>query len=85
MKDRLPLIMARFFTAGLVTGFVEYLDFHIVFSPFSTNNVGFFGEKLSKVWFRDYNTSRALCFLYRKPLLGFATSLVLTLSIYAIV
>jgi hypothetical protein len=36
-------------------------------------------DELSKVWFRDYNTSEGIVF-FTVAIMGFATTLVLTLS-----
>ncbi|MCK0188770.1 DUF4199 domain-containing protein [Arenibacter sp. F20364] len=67
------------FTAGIITGFVGTLIFTIFFAFYSTEiNLGFLDE-LSKVWFKDYNTSEGIVF-FTVAIMGFATSLVLTLS-----
>ena len=68
------------FTAGIVTGFVGTLIFTIFFAFYATEiNLGFLDE-LSKVWFKDYNTSEGIVF-FTVAIMGFATSLVLTLAI----
>lgn len=67
------------FAAGIVTGFVGTLIFTFFFAFYATEiNLGFLDE-LSKVWFRDYNTSEGIVF-FTVAIMGFATSLVLTLS-----
>jgi len=67
------------FSAGIVTGFVGTLIFTIFFAFYATEiNLGFLDE-LSKVWFRDYNTSEGIVF-FTVAIMGFATSLVLTLA-----
>jgi len=67
------------FTAGIVTGFVGTLIFTLFFAFYATEiNLGFLDE-LSKVWFRDYNTSEGIVF-FTVAIMGFATTLVLTLS-----
>ena len=67
------------FTAGIVTGFVGTLIFTIFFAFYATEiNLGFLDE-LSKVWFKDYNTSEGIVF-FTVAIMGFATSLVLTLA-----
>jgi len=67
------------FTAGIVTGFVGTFIFTLFFAFYSTEiNLGFLDE-LSKVWFRDYNTSEGIVF-FTVAIMGFATTLVLTLS-----
>ena len=67
------------FTAGIVTGFVGTLIFTIFFAFYATEiNLGFLDE-LSKVWFKDYNTSEGIVF-FTVAIMGFASSLVLTLA-----
>jgi uncharacterized integral membrane protein len=67
------------FTAGIVTGFVATIIFTFFFAFYATEiNVDFL-DKLSKVWFRDYNTSAGIVF-FTVAIMGFATTLVLTLS-----
>lgn len=67
------------FTAGIVTGFVATILFTFFFAFYATEiNEGFLGE-LSKVWFKDYNTSEGIVF-FTVAIMGFATTLVLTLS-----
>ncbi|MDX1364591.1 MAG: DUF4199 domain-containing protein [Arenibacter latericius] len=67
------------FAAGLVTGFVATIIFTIFFAFYSTEiNLNFLDE-LSKVWFKDYDTSEGIVF-FTVAIMGFATTVVLTLS-----
>ncbi|WP_086475811.1 MULTISPECIES: DUF4199 domain-containing protein [Arenibacter] len=67
------------FTAGIVTGFVATIIFTIFFAFYATEiNLGFL-DQLSRVWFKDYNTSEGIVF-FTVAIMGFATTLVLTLS-----
>lgn len=67
------------FAAGIITGFVSTLIFTLFFALYSTEvNTGFL-EELSTVWFKDYNTAEGIVF-FTVAIMGFATSLVLTLS-----
>ena|SRR5690606_11765485 len=67
------------FMAGIVTGFIATLIFTIFFAFYATEvNLDFLGE-LSKVWFKDYHTSAGIVF-FTVAIMGFATTLVLTLS-----
>ncbi|MDO6818359.1 DUF4199 domain-containing protein [Zobellia sp. 1_MG-2023] len=67
------------FTAGLVTGFVATLVFTIFFAFYSTELNGMFLEQLSTAWFNDYKSFEGIVF-FTVAIMGFATSLVLTLS-----
>lgn len=67
------------FTAGMVTGFVATLIFTFFFALYSTEiNVGFL-EQLSSVFFKDFKDFEAIVF-FTVAIMGFATTLVLTLS-----
>lgn len=67
------------FIAGITTGFIATLIFTIFFAFYATEvNLDFLGE-LSKVWFKDYQTSGGIVF-FTVAIMGFATTLVLTLS-----
>ena len=67
------------FMAGIVTGFIATLIFTLFFAFYATEvNLDFLG-KLSKVWFKDYHTSAGIVF-FTVAIMGFATTLVLTLS-----
>ncbi|WP_149274516.1 DUF4199 domain-containing protein [Pareuzebyella sediminis] len=67
------------FTAGVVTGFVATLIFTLFFALYATElDTDFLGE-LSTVWFKDYKNFEGIVF-FTVAIMGFATSLVLTLS-----
>ena len=67
------------FMAGIVTGFIATLIFTVFFAFYATEvDLDFLGG-LSKVWFKDYHTSAGIVF-FTVAIMGFATSLVLTLS-----
>ena len=67
------------FTAGMVTGFVATLIFTLFFALYSTEiNTGFL-EQLSTVFFKDFQNFEGIVF-FTVAIMGFATTLVLTLS-----
>jgi len=69
----------RGFAAGIVTGFVATLIFTIFFAFYATEiNIDFLPE-LSEQWFKNENTGAGIVF-FTVAIMGFATSLVLTLS-----
>ncbi|MEH6680700.1 MAG: DUF4199 domain-containing protein [Sediminicola sp.] len=67
------------FSAGIVTGFTATLIFTIFFAFYCTEINPEFLDRLSEVWFRNYNISEGILF-FTVAIMGFATSLVLTLS-----
>lgn len=67
------------FTAGIVTGFVATLIFTIFFAFYSTEVNTAFLKDLSATWFKDYGSFEAIVF-FTVAIMGFATTLVLTLS-----
>lgn len=67
------------FMASLLTGFNATIIFTIFFGLYSTEfNPGFLDDLIT-VWIKDYNTSIGIV-LFVVAIMGFATSLVLTLS-----
>ncbi|MGB5821786.1 MAG: DUF4199 domain-containing protein [Saonia sp.] len=67
------------FKAGITTGFLATLIFTIFFAFYSTEiNEGFL-EKLSSVFFKDFKNFEGIVF-FTVAIMGFATTLVLTLS-----
>ncbi len=79
IKDNNGFNYGKGFSAGILTGFISTIIFTIFFAFYSTEvNPGFL-EDLSTVWFKDYNTSAGIVF-FTVAIMGFATSLVLTLS-----
>lgn len=67
------------FTAGLTTGFVATLLFTLFFAVYSTELNRSFLKELSEVWAKNYKNFEGIVF-FTVAIMGFATSLVLTLS-----
>jgi len=67
------------FTAGITTGFIASLLFTIFFAFYSTELNSDFLDELSKVWAKDYKNFQGIVF-FTVAVMGFATTLVLTLS-----
>ena len=70
---------AHGFKTGLVTGFVGTVLFTIFFAFYSTEINTEFLPALSSVWFKDFQNFEAIVF-FTVAIMGFATTLVLTLS-----
>ncbi|SDS25294.1 Protein of unknown function [Gramella sp. MAR_2010_147] len=67
------------FMAGLLTGFNATIIFTIFFGLYATEfNPGFLDDLIT-VWIKDYNTNIGIV-LFVVAVMGFATSLVLTLA-----
>jgi hypothetical protein len=78
-RDRDGFNYGKGFTAGMVTGFVATLIFTAFFALYSTEiNTGFLAE-LSTVFFKDFQNFEGIVF-FTVAIMGFATTLVLTLS-----
>ncbi|MGB5647307.1 DUF4199 domain-containing protein [Muriicola sp.] len=67
------------FKAGLVTGFMATLVFTIFFAIYSTEIDPEFLEHLSSQWFSSFESFEAIVF-FTVAIMGFATTIVLTLS-----
>lgn len=67
------------FSAGIVTGFVATLIFTIFFALYSTELNTAFLQELSPTWYDRYASFQAIVF-FTVAIMGFATSLVLTLA-----
>lgn len=67
------------FAAGLVTGFVATFIFTLFFALYATEINGAFLQELTTVWFNDFKSFEGIVFL-TVAIMGFVTSLVLTLS-----
>jgi len=79
IQNRATFNYGRGFTAGIVTGFVATLIFTIFFAFYATEiNIDFLPQ-LSEQWFKNENTGAGIVF-FTVAIMGFATSLVLTLS-----
>ena len=70
---------AHGFKTGIVTGFVGTILFTIFFALYSTEINTEFLPALSSVWFKDFQNFEAIVF-FTVAIMGFATTLVLTLS-----
>ena len=67
------------FKTGLVTGFVATIVFTVFFAFYSTELNTAFLPELSTVWFKNFQNFEAIVF-FTVAIMGFATTLVLTLS-----
>lgn len=67
------------FSAGIVTGFVATLIFTVFFAFYATELSAGFLEELSSVFFKDFKNFEGIVF-FTVAIMGFATTLVLTLS-----
>lgn len=67
------------FMAGITMGFVATLLFTIFFAFYSTELNSTFLDELSEVWAKDYKNFQGIVF-FTVAIMGFATTLVLTLS-----
>jgi magnesium-transporting ATPase (P-type) len=67
------------FKVGLITGFVATLIFTVFFAIYSTEIDPEFLEHLSSQWFSRFESFEAIVF-FTVAIMGFATSIVLTLS-----
>jgi len=67
------------FIAGITTGFAASLLFTIFFAFYSTELDSGFLNELSEVWAKDYKNFEGIVF-FSVAVMGFATTLVLTLS-----
>lgn len=69
----------RGFTVGIITGFVATLLFTIFFAFYSTEISSDFLPNLSSAFFKDFKDFEGIVF-FTVAIMGFATSLVLTLA-----
>ncbi|MCL6267510.1 DUF4199 domain-containing protein [Flagellimonas myxillae] len=67
------------FMAGVTTGFIATLLFTIFFALYATELSSTFLSELSDVWAKDYSNFEGIVF-FTVAIMGFATTLVLTLS-----
>ncbi|MET1258802.1 DUF4199 domain-containing protein [Flagellimonas sp. DF-77] len=67
------------FKAGMTTGVVATILFTIFFALYSTELNPVFLDELSAVWSKDYTNFKGIVF-FTVAIMGFATTLVLTLS-----
>ncbi|SDD61887.1 Protein of unknown function [Pricia antarctica] len=67
------------FTAGIVTGFIATILFTLFFAVYSTEINPEFLRQLADTWFKSFKDFEAIVF-FTVAIMGFATTLVLTLS-----
>tara|TARA_R110002167_G_scaffold261316_17_gene467841 strand:- start:1485 stop:1940 length:456 start_codon:yes stop_codon:yes gene_type:complete len=79
LKDQEGFRYGSGFTAGLVTGFVATMVFTLFFTFYSTEVNPLFLKDVSAVWFKNYGSFEAIVF-FTVAIMGFATTLVLTLA-----
>ena len=78
LKDKFNY--GRGFSAGVVTGFLATLIFTLFFALYATEINPEFLKNLAAQWFNDFRDFEGIVF-FTVAIMGFATSLVLTLSI----
>ncbi len=79
IQNRAGFNYGKGFKTGLLTGFVATIIYTFFFAFYSTEiNPGFLKE-LSEAWFSDFKDFEAIVF-FTVAIMGFATTLVLTLS-----
>ena len=79
VREKDNFTYSKGFTAGMTTGFVATLIFTIFFALYSTELNSTFLAELSTVFFEDYKNFEGIVF-FTVAIMGFATTLVLTLS-----
>ncbi len=79
LSEKYEFNYGKGFTAGIVTGFLATILFTLFFTLYSTEVNPEFLEQLSAKWFKDSGDFKAIVF-FTVAIMGFATSLVLTLS-----
>lgn len=79
LSEKYQFNYGKGFTAGIVTGFLATILFTLFFTLYSTELNPEFLEQLSAKWFKDSGGFKAIVF-FTVAIMGFATSLVLTLS-----
>ena len=67
------------FKTGVITGFVATLIFTVFFAVYAEEIAPDFLQQLSTTWFTNYQSFEAIVF-FTVAIMGFATSLVLTLT-----
>ncbi|TMU55385.1 DUF4199 domain-containing protein [Flagellimonas algicola] len=79
MREGKAFSYGKGFMAGVTTGFIATLLFTIFFAFYSTELSSTFLSDLSEVWSKDYSNFEGIVF-FTVAIMGFATTLVLTLS-----
>ncbi len=79
VKEKENFNYGKGFTAGMTTGFVATIIFTCFFALYSTELNSTFLAELSTVFFEDYKNFEGIVF-FTVAIMGFATTLVLTLS-----
>ena len=77
--DKAKFSYGKAFTAGIVTGFVATLVFTLFFAVYAMEINTTFIESLSGPWFDEFKSFQAIVF-FTVAIMGFSTSVVLTLS-----
>lgn len=67
------------FMAGVITGFVGTLIFTLFFAVYCTEINPEFMQEIAEAWFKSFKSFEAILF-FTVAIMGFATTLVLTLS-----
>ncbi|MGB6152340.1 MAG: DUF4199 domain-containing protein [Pricia sp.] len=79
LSEKYKFNYGKGFTAGIVTGFLATILFTLFFAIYCTEVNPDFMEMLAEQWFKDFKNFEAIVF-FTVAIMGFATSLVLTLS-----
>lgn len=79
IENRTTFSYAKGFTAGILTGFVATLIFTLFFAFYATEINLEFLPQLSEQWFKNRETGAGIVF-FTVAIMGFATTVVLTLS-----
>ena len=79
LKEQKDFNYGKGFTAGILTGFIATILFTVFFALYCTEINPEFAEALAAKWFRSFKNFEAIVF-FTVAIMGFATSLVLTLS-----
>lgn len=78
-RDKEGFNYGKGFTAGIVTGFIATIIFTLFFTLYSTEINPDFLQQLTTQWFSSFKDFQAIVF-FTVAIMGFATSLVLTLT-----
>ena len=79
LKEQDEFNYGKGFTAGILTGFIATIIFTLFFALYCTEINPEFAETLAAKWFKSFRNFEAIVF-FTVAIMGFATSLVLTLS-----
>lgn len=79
LSEKYDFNYGKGFTAGLVTGFIATILFTLFFTLYATELNPEFLRQLADTWFKSFKDFEAIVF-FTVAIMGFATTLVLTLS-----